>query len=411
MVESSKFQELHRGLVVLMRDNRSKTERFPHPGDEEVARCSPAVIAKRQADRILERVGHSARKIAFIEAKKPDLEYVAALLSHCERCNHWANRGPLYWALAESYEKHMNVPSGLSVTPCANGGIALEALARFHDARFGGPQRWVGSAFSFKNLGRGWFDSMRFLDCDDQGMLDLSALQAMDPTDYDGFVVTNIFGLWRDFAPYIAFAKQSGKHMLIDNAAGIDERVPDWPYQTFSLHHTKPYGVGEGGLILSPRNEADAIYQLLNYGENDEATQHQWLNNGKLSDIACAFHLDRLARFHHWAPRYREQAARVREIGAEVGLKPLVPAPRGVPATSEPFLSHDAVPLDQLQKSRRLHFGKYYNPLMEMPKVASIYSNLVNVPTHPDVAQLSDSVLKHELETFVVGLESCKKIT
>ena len=70
--------------------------------------------------------------------------------------------------------------------------------------------------------------------------------------------------------------------------------MPDWPYQSFSLHHTKPYGAGEGGLFLSPRDEAEAIYALLNFGPFDDNCS-VWLNNGKLSDIACAFQLDRLA--------------------------------------------------------------------------------------------------------------------
>ena len=343
---------------------------------ECVLQFSPSMIAKRQADRLLERAAHSTGKIAFIEDKKSDLEYVAALLWQCERCNQWANRGPLYWALAESYENHMNLSPGLSVVPCANGGIALEVLARFHDAKFGRAQRWVGSAFSFSNLGRGWFASMQFIDCDDQGMLDLSALEAIEPSEFDGFVVTNIFGLWRDFTPYIEFARCSGKHMLIDNAAGIDEQIPDWPYQSFSLHHTKPYGVGEGGLIVSPRDEADAIYEILNYGEIGKPSRGQWFNNGKLSDIACAFHLDRLARYPEWGPKYRAQALRVGAIASAVGLKPLISDRRDAPATSEPFIAPDAVPLDRLRKSQRLHFGKYYNPLVETPEAMNVLQTL-----------------------------------
>jgi dTDP-4-amino-4,6-dideoxygalactose transaminase len=359
------------------------------------------VVAKQQADRILEQAAPFHDKVAFIEDKKPDLGYVAALLAQCERCNHWANRGPLYWALAESYEKHMNLPSSLSIVPCANGGIALETLARFHDVMVGKPQRWVGSAFSFGNLGRGWFASMSILDCDDRGMLDLSKLQAMDPSEYDGFVVTNIFGLWPDFAPYIAFARQSGKHMLIDNAAGIDERVPDWPYQTFSLHHTKPYGVGEGGLILAPHDEADAVYELLDYGKIGEESHHQWLNNGKLSDIACAFHLDRLARYQQWTPRYREQAARVREIAAEVGLRPLILTPRDVPATSEPYIANGPISAEKIRKTQRITLGKYYKPLSNRPTAMRIFSSIINIPTHPDIERISDNDLIEGLSQLV----------
>jgi hypothetical protein len=38
---------------------------------------------------------------------------------------------------------------------------------------------------------------------------------------------------------------------------------------------------------------------LLNYGAIGQEDRGQWLNNGKISDIACAFQLDRLARIAH----------------------------------------------------------------------------------------------------------------
>ena len=388
-----------------MKDDRRNSGRMADSTSmsECALQFSPSMIAKRQADLLLERVAHSNGKIAFIENKKPDLEIVAALLSQCERCNQWANRGPLYWALAESYENHMNLSPGLSVVPCANGGIALEILARFHDAKFGRAQRWVGSAFSFSNLGRGWFASMQFIDCDDRGMLDLSALEAIDPSEFDGFVVTNIFGLWRDFTPYIEFARWSGKHMLIDNAAGIDEQSPDWPYQSFSLHHTKPYGVGEGGLIVSPRDEADAIYELLNYGEIGKAPRGQWLNNGKLSDIACAFHLDRLARYPDWGPRYREQAARVSGTASAAGLKPLIPGACDTPATSQPYVAPSLVSIEQIREEMRVTLGKYYKPLMKLPNSMGIFSRIINIPTHQDMRVIADKNLSEVLSRLVAA--------
>lgn len=358
--------------------------------------ASPLDMAKKHAERFARDFAKPRGKIAFIEAKKPDLELVNTLLAHCERCNQWANRGPLYWALAESYEAHMNLPSDVAVTPCANGGIALEVLGRLHEIKIGRPLRWAGSAFSFANLGRGYFAGMRFVDCGPAGMLDLHELRSLDPESFDGVVVTNIFGLWKDFAPYIRFAQDSGKALLIDNAAGIDERVADWPYQAFSLHHTKPYGAGEGGFMLSPRDEAEAAYALIDYGEIGGGSRERWFNNGKLSDIACAFHLDRLARYPDWAPRYREQAGRVARIAAQAGLTPLVPHHDGPPATSRPFLAPEPVPLTRLQASERLRFGRYYRPLSEAPTTRRLYDRLVNIPTHPDVARLTDAELADE---------------
>ena len=364
-----------------------------------------SMIAERaagHADRIARSFPHREGKVALVENKPIDLGHVGELLGHCGRCNQWANRGPLYWTLGEAYHAHMNLPADVAVTPCANGGIALEALARFHQVKHGRSLQWVGSAFSFGNLGRGWFTGMQFIDCDAEGMLDLAALRALDPDSYDGFVVTNIFGLWRDFGAYIDFARTSGKAMLIDNAAGIDRQVPDWPYQSFSLHHTKPYGAGEGGLFLSPGDEAEAIYALLNFGPFD-GNGHVWLNNGKLSDIACAFHLDRLASLTDWAPRYLEQAERIQAIAGEFGLRPLVSGPLDRPAMNRPFLAEREIPLDRLRQSEKLQFGKYYVPLEKLQTTVRVFDGLVNIPTHPDVARLADHELKDEVRCFVLG--------
>jgi dTDP-4-amino-4,6-dideoxygalactose transaminase len=335
--------------------------------------------------------------VAFVESKSPDMRRVADLLERCRAENRWANRGPLYQRLAEAYAEHLSLPAGRAATPCANGGVALEAMARLLEQRAGRRLRWIGSAFSFQNLGRGHFADMRLLDCDASGRLDLEAVAALDPASWDGMVVVNPFGLFRDFSGYIALARRTGKAMLIDNAAGLDRTIPDWPWQAFSLHHTKPYGAGEGGLAVTPSEAAEPLYALLDYGAAP-ADPAAWLNNGKLSDIACAFHLDRLERVDDWAPRYREQAGRVARIAAQAGLEPIRPVGDAAPATSWAYLSPSPVPYARVRAARRLTLAKYYKPLAERPRTRRLHDRLVNIPTHPDVAQLSDAELAAELD-------------
>ena len=367
-------------------------------------------IAAGYSNSIRQTFPHRDGKIAFVESKTADLRWIADLLAQCESCNQWANRGPLYWTLAEAYQRFMNVPEDVAVLPCSNGGVGLEALARYLEVHAGRKLRWVGSAFSFSNLARGWFAGMQLVDCDAHGMLDLAALQALDPSQYDGFVVTNVFGLWRDFSPYIDFARSTGKAMLIDNAAGIDNAIPDWPYQAFSLHHTKPYGAGEGGLYLAPRAAADEIYALLDYGAMDASDKQLWFNNGKISDISCAFLLDRLARQGDWAPRYREQAERVQEIALSAGLVPLIAEPLDRPAMSRPYVASGEIPIERLQASKILTYGKYYKPLGDLPRAKAVYRSLVNIPTHPGVAQLTDAMLRDEFGGFVEAAAVATKV-
>jgi len=339
-------------------------------------------------------------KVAFVEKKSPDMSRIATLLEDCAHANAWANRGPLYERLRAEYSTFLRIKDGTAIVPCANGGIALEAMARLHEAEAGRKLRWTGSAFSFKNLARGYFADMQLLDCDRLGLLDIDALRALDPTTFDGVVLVNPFGLFDDFSAYIDFTKANGKALLIDNAAGLGSTLPDWPWQSFSLHHTKPFGAGEGGLALVPCDAADSLYDLLNYGATPTPA-NLWLNNGKISDISCAFLIDRLERVDDWLPRYLEQAERVCRAAEAAGLTPLSSRYTEAPATSWAFSANTSVSLEIVVSSERLALGKYYQPLLALPGAQALYDGLVNIPTHPDVAELNDYELASVFEMIL----------
>ncbi|MEH6475015.1 MAG: DegT/DnrJ/EryC1/StrS family aminotransferase [Sneathiella sp.] len=343
------------------------------------------------------RVLNIQAKIPFVENKKPNMDRITSLLSQCSRTNQWANRGPLYHALMNGYETHVNVSEDLAITPCANGGIGLEAIAKFLEIKFTKPIRWVASSFSFSNLGRGYFYDTMFVDCTSEGMLSLDALSALDDEAYDGIIVTNPFGVWDKFDDYIDFARKSGKYMIIDNAAGLREHLPEWSYQSFSLHHTKPYGAGEGGMILTPKSEAESVYNLLNYVPLSDEEKKKWINNGKVSDIACAFQIDRLEQIDDWMPKYQEQTERITKLATEIGLQPLFSFAKNVPATSLPFISETPILLEKIEQMTSFTAAKYYLPLSKTPNCVDIYSRLINIPSHPDVAELSDEQWKDDM--------------
>ena len=333
------------------------------------------------------RLRATASEVAFVEEKSPDLARVKQLLDMPARQNHWTNRGPLYRALARAFHEYFGLDADRAVVPCANGGIALETLARFHDARTGKRLRWAVSAFSFRNLGRGYFSDATVVDCNAQGLLSLDDLAKLPLNTYDGIVLTNPFGLWSNFDCYRAFADRHNKALLVDNAAGVRSDILSVDYQSLSLHHTKPYGVGEGGLAVLPAAEADQFYELIDYRNLAPEHTERWLNNGKLSDIACAFHLDRLERSPEWVPRYEMQAWRILHICERAGLQPLLPFEGSTVATSVPFLASNPIAISQFDNPL-LTLGKYYQPLISSPAACSIYERIVNVPSHPDVARI-----------------------
>lgn len=334
--------------------------------------------------------------VAAVPQKVPDHERVRELLALCEQTNRWTNHGPLEQILADAYHAFLGLPPNVSIVPCASCGVALEAIARRRDDQRGEPHRWVVSSFSYQNLGRGYFSSARVIDCDATGLLDIEQLEALPQDTFDGFVVTNAFGLHRDFERYAAFAQRSGKSMLIDNAAGIRPAVVPWPYQAFSLHHTKPYGFGEGGLALVPADDVDAVRALITYRPLGQIEGARWLNNGKLSEVACAYHLDLLERSPEWSVLYEMQATRIKHLAARAGLEPLFDAEQVPIAMSLPFLSpHPISPADL--RDENLVLRKYYEPLLDTPVASELYRRIVNVPAHPDVARVPEEELMRSL--------------
>lgn len=341
--------------------------------------------------------------VSFVENKTIDLHRVGDFLGGAAMFNRWANRGPAWHAVSDAYQAYFANLDGMRIVPVANGGIALEALANMLSLRAGRPLRWCVSSFSFFNTGRGLFADAVTVDCDATGLLSVDAVRALDPDSFDGLVVTNPFGLVKDFGPYVAWQQQTGKPLLIDNAAGIGPAVPGIAYQSFSLHHTKPFGIGEGGLAVVPEDEFEEFLGLLEYKPLPSEARPYWINNGKVSELSCASHLVRLETAPSWVPRYHEQAQRIADLAAAAGLRPLLPAcvpgadSTDAPAMSLPFVAPYPVSIAELRNDR-FCMAKYYKPLASTANAEDLFAHLLNVPSHPDMAQVSDSAIRNVLE-------------
>lgn len=369
---------------------------------EDVERAYQRSVAAFPATEVIDAPG----VVSFVENKTIDMRRVVEFLGGATMFNRWANRGPAWHAASAAYQAYFSNLAGKRVVPVANGGVALEALANMISMRAGRPLRWCVSSFSFVNAGRGLFADALKVDCDDTGVLSLDALHTLDPDSFDGLVVTNPFGLMRDFGPFVAWQHQTGKPLVIDNAAGIACDVPDLPYQSFSLHHTKPFGVGEGGLAVVPEDEFEQFLGLLEYKPLPPEALPYWVNNGKVSEFSCASHLVRLETSPGWLPRYHEQAQRVVEIATRAGFRPLLPhdplgaGDGGAPAMSLPFVAPHIVPVDALRNDR-FCLAKYYKPLARTPIAETLFEHLVNAPAHPDMARLTDAEIGRVLEAVL----------
>lgn len=334
----------------------------------------------------------ASRPVDFVENKHVDLNRAAQFLEVSRTRNRWANRGPVWDLLSLAYKHFFNLPNSHVVVPCSNGGIALAALAALHAAKLGRPARWVVSAFGFYNTINGCFADAKVIDCDSKGMLSLEDLDSLDKDTYDGFIVTNPYGLADNFHEYTSFAQKYKKIFLLDNASGVKQDLPDVSYQAFSLHQTKPFGLGEGGLAVLPADEQALFLKLIEYSPLEPLMRPFWVANGKISDIACATLLARLENSPEWGPLYQMQSIRITQKALRVGLTSLFPSQQNVIATSLPFLSSRKIDVKELQ-NEYFCIGKFYKPLAPLKNVSHIYGRLINIPSHPDMKNVETDIL------------------
>jgi dTDP-4-amino-4,6-dideoxygalactose transaminase len=341
--------------------------------------------------------------ITFVEAKRPDYEHVRELLASSEASGVWSNFGPLSLRLEETVAKILDLPASRCAVACANGTVALHGLAQLHEHLAGRPLRWVVSAFTFYAQRQGPFANATVLDCDAQGFLDLDALAALPADSYDGIVVTNLFGTALHVERYEEIAACTGKILLFDSATCLGSASLEKPFgslgdgEIFSFHHTKPCGFGEGGCAVVPVELEDTFRSLINFGLYKGIDTGARSCNGKMSDVAAAFILDRLRHLTAIRADHLRQFRRLAGIVQDLDLTLLVDdGGEGFFPNLAPILFPHPVGPERLSGGP-LVLHKYYRPIAARPQADALYARVVCFPCHGGVADVPDADLRATL--------------
>ena len=123
--------------------------------------------------------------------------------------------------------------------------------------------------------------------------------------DIAGILLCNIFGVGnRDIEQWESLSAEYEIPLIIDSAAGFgsyytqNERIGGrGDCEIFSLHATKPFSVGEGGLITS-RNESfiEKMRSAQNFGFESDRNVHRIGTNAKMQEFSCAIGLRQLKK-------------------------------------------------------------------------------------------------------------------
>lgn len=345
--------------------------------------------------------------IAFVEPKRPDYEQIRELLARSEASGVWSNFGPVSRQLEETVAEVLALQHDRRVIACASGTLALDALVHLYEHLAGRPLRWVVSAFTFYAQRQGALAAAQVLDCDAQGFLDPDVLAALPTASYDGIVVTNLFGTAAHVELYEELAARAGKILLFDSATCLGSACHAKPFgrlgagELFSFHHTKPCGFGEGGCAVVPAGLEDTFRSLINFGLYKGIDTGARSSNGKMSDVAAAFILDRLRHLGEIRAAHQQQFRRLAGIARDLGLEVLVDGgSEGMFPNLVPILFPHPVGLEQLSGGP-LVVHKYYRPVASRPQADALYARVVCFPCHAGVAAVPDGELRAALANLI----------
>lgn len=220
------------------------------------------------------------------------------------------NGGPCVRRLEEALRILLKVKSRKSVIAVCNGCAALHALTSAAELFHGMTLRFATQSYTFPASCQGTLRGCRIVDTNTKLGPDLIELD-LAKSEIDGIIVTNVLGNVTDLQEYEDWCRKNDKLLFLDNAATScttfkgSNSVNLGQGAIVSLHHTKPIGFGEGGVIIADAEYEQFIRQVINFGydmvkvnsskipsSSFSQMNQEWRPQGsnyKMSEVSAAF--------------------------------------------------------------------------------------------------------------------------
>jgi dTDP-4-amino-4,6-dideoxygalactose transaminase len=203
------------------------------------------------------------------------------------------------------------------------------------------------------------------------------------------------FGLCRDFSSLARACSRYSIPLVLDSAAALGgtlaggQRVGgQGAIEVFSLHATKVFGIGEGGVLFTAADQADRVKQTINFGIRGDTIASGF--NGKLSEFAAAVGLAVLDRFDDFLSVRRARSARYYEFFRDFPGCACASDPGDPPWQTFPVRLPEAIDAgDFVTRTREagLELRRYYRPALNDDPVAKQLANsMVCWPVYSDMS-------------------------
>lgn len=235
----------------------------------------------------------------------PDMPSAQQLLPYLERidANKWySNFGPLHEVFKRRLAKEvLSIENEDTINLVSSGTAAIELALKSLDLPAHSEVLVPGFTFPATVqavINSGLKPVICDIDANNWQLTPAIAQEALEEHTIKAVIPVAVFGLTIDSKAWAQYTKQTGIPVIVDAAAALNKQDihHDLSY-AFSLHATKPMGVGEGGLVVSPNaSTAEHIRKLTNFGFESDRSISLIGTNSKLSEYHSAVGLAQLDR-------------------------------------------------------------------------------------------------------------------
>lgn len=330
--------------------------------------------------------------IHWVPKKTISIDIVNCLLEQSIQSNIFTNYGPNVILLEQRLSEFMKIDSTKAVICVANGTVAIWALVAAIELEINKRLQFATQSFTFPSSAQGYLDNTLIIDIDSEGGIDLSKV----PDTCDGIIVTNVFGRVVNIDKYEKWAKVNNKYLIFDNAATsytFFEGKNSCNYgigATVSLHHTKPIGFGEGGVIIVDKKYEDYVRRIINFGIDNLSPTRKWHrlgSNYKMSDIQAVYILQYLTNFNTIIEKHQTLYKYYIDQTANIPIKnyPTFSKPDNTFISCICFFTEKSDIIIQYLLENDIFARKYYYPLEETEISSLFFKNIVCISFHVDL--------------------------
>ena len=329
-------------------------------------------------------------KVPFIKPSFPSHREIASDYKKITDANWYTNFGPYEQRFRKEIVEYLELP--VDVCTVANATLGLEIAVRSLFVKTRHTREVITPSFTFASgpgvlVGQGF--SPIFIDINDKWQPSIEQARTVledRSSQIAGILLCNTFGVGNtEIEKWEGLAKKYKKPLIIDSAAGFGSRYSKDEMiggrgccEVFSLHATKPFGVGEGGLIVSrDKDFIERCRQMTNFGF-DDSRKAVWIGtNAKLQEINCALGLRLLKTL---ALRIEKRQQVLKDYKAVLAPNGFIFQPNDELSTV-PFVSVISLSEERAQQTfsalqeASIEAKKYYDPVHTHPVFRDYYED------------------------------------